>query len=80
MDYVEEREFTLRLQVRCVFPEGYDGEADGYAWWEEFPAIAAEIVRAAAQVAGARGGYRVRPANRGRPADEEVTLILEREP
>ena len=80
MDHVEEREFTLRLQVRCVFPEGYDGDADGYAWWEEFPPLAAEIVRAAAQIASTRGGYTVRPANRGRPADEEVTLIIERAP
>ena len=71
MDHVEEREFTLRLQVRCTFPEAYEGDEDGYAWWEEFPAVAAEIVRAAAQVLAARGGYRVRPANRGRPVEEE---------
>jgi hypothetical protein len=77
MDYVEEREFTLRLQVRCVFPESYEGEADGYAWWEEFPALAAELVRAAGQIA-ARGGYQVRGSNRGRPSDEEITLVLEK--
>ena len=77
MDYVEEREFTLRLQVRCVFPEGYEGDADGYAWWEQFPAVAAQLVRAAAQAATA-SGWTVRPANRGRPADEEVMLVLER--
>jgi hypothetical protein len=77
MDYVEEREFTLRLQVRCVFPEGYEGDADGYAWWEQFPAVAAQLVRGAAQAATA-AGWTVRPANRGRPADEEVTLVLER--
>jgi hypothetical protein len=78
MDHVEEREFTLRLQVRCVFPEGYEGDADGYAWWQEFPIVAAEIVSAAKRVVAARGGWNVRPANRGRPADEEITLILER--
>jgi hypothetical protein len=77
MDYVEEREFTLRLQVRCVFPEGYEGDADGYAWWEQFPAVAAQLVRAAAEVSG-KAGWSVRPSNRGRPAEEEVTLVLER--
>ena len=77
MDYVEEKEFTLRLQVRCVFPEGYEGDADGYAWWEEFPQVAAEIVSAAGRSLAARG-FNVRPTNRGRPADEEVTLIVER--
>ena len=78
MDHVEEKEFTLRLQVRRVFPEGYEGDADGYAWWEEFPPVAAEVVRAAAQILAAKG-YRVRPSNRGRPAEEEVTLIVERQ-
>jgi hypothetical protein len=77
MDHVEEREFTLRLQVRRVFPEGYEGDADGYAWAEDLPSLAAELVAAAGRALAARG-YTVRPANRGRPADEEVTLIVER--
>jgi hypothetical protein len=77
MDHVEEREFTLRLQVRCVFPEGYEGEADGYAWWEELSPLTGEIVRAASQIAS-RAGWDVRPTNRGRPAEEEVTLVVER--
>jgi hypothetical protein len=79
MDHVEEKDFTLRLQVRAVFPESYEGDADGYAWWEEFPPVAAELVRTAAQLLAARG-FTVRPANRGRPADEEVTLVVERAP
>jgi hypothetical protein len=77
MDHVEEKEFTLRLQVRRVFPEGYEGDADGYAWVEELPSFAGEIVSAAARIAASHG-YTVRPANRGRPAEEEVTLVLER--
>jgi hypothetical protein len=77
MDHVEEKEFTLRLQVRCVFPESYEGDADGYTWAEELPSFAAEVVAAAGRIAAARG-YGVRPANRGRPADEEVTLVVER--
>jgi hypothetical protein len=75
MDYVEEKEFTLRLQVRRSFPADYDGDDDGYAWWEAFPS--AELVRAAVQFA-VQNGFSARTANRGRPADEEVTLVLER--
>jgi hypothetical protein len=77
MDYAEEKDFTLRLEVRCVFPEEYEGDADGYAWAEELPALAAEIVAAASRIAAARG-FSVRAANRGRPSDEEVTLVVER--
>jgi hypothetical protein len=79
MDYVEEREFLLRLEVRCPFPPDYDGDEDGYAWVESFRPIANQIVQAAAAAAKAHPGWRVRFGNRGRPTDEEVTLILERE-
>jgi hypothetical protein len=78
MEYVEEREFLLRLEVRCPFPPDYDGDQDGYAWVESFRPIAAQIVQAAAAAVKAHPGWRVRFANRGRSTDEEVTLVLER--
>lgn len=76
--YSEQRDFTLRIELRCAFPESYDGDDDGYAWVEGVQPALAEIVRAAAAILAQRGGFRVHPANRGRPADEEVTLIAER--
>jgi len=78
MEHVEEREFTIRLELRCAFPEDYDGDEDGYAWVEQFRPIAAELARAAATAVRSRPGWRVRPGNRGRPADEELLLIVER--
>jgi len=79
-NYVEEREFTLRIEARCAFPDDYDGEGDGYAWARELEAIAADAVRAFVESARARPGWRVRAGNRGRPTDEEITLVLERDP
>jgi hypothetical protein len=76
--YVEERQFTLRLEIRREFPEDYDGDDDGYAWWQDVAPRAAEIVRAAAQILATQPGWRVRPANRGRPSDDEVTLVVEK--
>jgi hypothetical protein len=78
--YVERRDFTLRIEVGCAFPDDYDGEADGYAWWSEMEPATAEIVRAAVAILTRLPGCRVRPANRGRPSDEEVTLVVERSP
>ena len=75
--YSEQRDFTLRIELRRAFPETYDGDDDGYAWVEGVQPALAEIVRAAAAILAQRGGFRVHPANRGRPADEEVTLVAE---
>src|SRR5262245_30645981 len=47
MRYVEERDFTLRLDLRCEFPESYEGEQDGYAWLRDFhAAILPRVVQA----------------------------------
>lgn len=78
--YVEEREFTLRFELRCEFPQGYEGDQDGYEWVKEFRALAAEIVRSSAALIGSRPGWTVRPTNRGRPSEEEVSLLVERQP
>ncbi len=80
MNYVEQREFTLRFDLRCEFPENYEGDADGYGWAKDSPATAAEILQSAAAIIRRRQGWDVRPANRGRPTDEEVTLLVTRAP
>jgi len=77
MKYVEERTFTLRLELRREFPDDYQGEEDGYEWAAALPALSAALVQAAS-AAARNGGWSVRASNRGRPAEEEVTLILER--
>ena len=77
MKYVEEKTFTIRLELHCEFPDDYDGEEDGYEWVKDTGAMTGEIVGAAA-VAARKAGWSVRPANRGRPADEEITLVLDR--
>ena len=80
MTYTEEREFTLRFELRCEFPDDYDGDLDGYAWMKAFPAIAAEAIRAAAAAAaaGSPPRWNVHTKNRGRSSDDEVTLVLTR--
>jgi hypothetical protein len=78
MKYVEEREFNLRIVLRCEFPEHYEGELDGYAWADEVPVISGELVRAAVALLAKRPGWTLRGGNRGRPSEDEVTLVLER--
>lgn len=78
MKYVEEREFNLRLVLRCEFPEDYEGELDGYVWADEVPEISNEIVRSAIALLTRRASWTVSGGNRGRPTEDEVTLILEK--
>ena len=79
MRFVEERDFTLRLDLRCTFEEGYDGELDGYAWLREFQdRIAPRVVEAVVGAIRAHPAWAVRPGNRGRSLEDEVTLVVER--
>lgn len=81
MRYVEQRDFTLRLDLRCEFPETYDGERDGYAWVREFQErILPRLVEASVRVIREHPGWRVRPGNRGRALEDEVSLVVERTP
>jgi hypothetical protein len=81
MRFVEERDFTLRLDLRCEFEDGYAGELDGYAWLREFhDRIVPRLIHAAVQAILAQPGWTVRPGNRGRALEDEVSLVVVRRP
>ena len=80
MPYVEERDWNLRFELRCEFPDDYEGERDGYEWAKEFPGIAQEVLKAAVQIVARRPGWTIRAGNRGLSSDREVTLVIERAP
>jgi hypothetical protein len=76
--HVEEKEFVLRLELRAEFADDYEGDDDGYAWTGDARAVLAAVVAAAAQAIQRHPGWKVRPSNRGRSSDDEVTFIVER--
>ena len=78
MAYTEEREFNLRLVLRCEFADSYEGDLDGYAWAEQIPGIAGDVVRAAAAAIKQRSEWTIRGGNRGRAPEDEVTMVLDR--
>lgn len=81
MRYVEERDFTLRLDLRCEFSQEYEGEHDGYAWVREFhDRIRPRLVDAVVNVIRQHPGWTVRPGNRGRSFEDEVSLVVEKTP
>ena len=79
--YVEERDFTLRLDLRCEFPERYDGEQDGYVWLREFhDRLLPRLVQAAVEVIRQHPGWSVRPGNRGLDESREQLVVELAEP
>jgi hypothetical protein len=78
MPYVEEKEFTFRIEARCAFPEDYEGEEDGYVWAAELRPLLSEMLQALVQVVALHPEWSVRPGNRGRSSEDEITLVLER--
>ncbi len=77
MKHVEDRSFTLRIEFRQSFRAGYEGDDDGYAWTSALPAVTAEIVRAALGALARHPKWTIHPGNRGRSAQDEVTLVCE---
>lgn len=79
MDYREERELVIRLHLSADFAEGYEGEDDGYEWYQRFDRdVRPELLRAIVRVLSAEGAYRITPINRGLDAHEELELSVER--
>ena len=71
----------MRFDLRCSFPEGYEGEGDGYAWLREFhDRLAPRLLAAVVEVLRTHPGWSARPTNRGRPMDDEVSILVERTP
>ena len=79
MAYDEEKEFTFRIELVRRFSEDYQGEDDGFAWVPGTRPILSDMLHALVQVAQKYPGWKIRPRNRGRSSDDEVTLVLEKE-
>jgi hypothetical protein len=77
--HTEEKEFTLRLELVCSFPDEYQGDEDGYAWTADLSPLLAAVIASAVQAISRHPGWKVRPKNRGRSSDDEVTLVVERQ-
>jgi hypothetical protein len=76
--HVEDKEFVVRFELRAAFPDDYEGDEDGYAWAASFRPVAQGIVTAVARALAGHPGWKIRPGNRGRSSEDEVTFILER--
>ena len=60
------------------FADDYDGEEDGYEWVQSaWNPLASDVLSAVVAAIARHPGWKVRPHNRGRPTEDEVTLVVE---
>ncbi|GMV12629.1 MAG: hypothetical protein HS104_05840 [Polyangiaceae bacterium] len=70
MIHLEERELTIRIHLSASFDPDYDGDEDGYAWYERFQReLEPELVRALFGVLRSHPRFSALPAPRGGDPD-----------
>ncbi len=73
----EERAYSIELSVTAEFPADYEGDADGYAWFEEFEqSLKPRLVAAVFDVIRADPRWRAIAAPRGRDPERALELEL----
>ncbi len=79
MDYIEDKEFTIRLQLRAGFNDDYQGELDGYEWHRHFSeTLRPKLIKALFDTLAAEKEWKVTPVSRGTASDEMLELRLDR--
>jgi hypothetical protein len=78
MSYREEAGWVIRIEAGADFGDDYQGELDGYAWRDgAFREVQRRVLSAVLRELAATPGWKARTGNRGLPATDEVTIVLE---
>ena len=79
MIHREERGFSIQLHLAAEFSEDYDGEEDGYAWFERFESVLKpRLVKAVFDALRSDPGWKVISAPRGVDPSVGVEISVER--
>ncbi len=73
----EEREYSIVLNLVAEFGDEYEGDADGFAWYEAFErTLKPRLVAAVFEALKSDPALRVVPAPRGRDPERALELDL----
>jgi len=79
MTHREEGEFSLQLHLSAEFPPDYEGDDDGYAWFEEFEnELKPELVNAVFAVLQRSPRWQAVAAPRGRDPELGIDIDVKR--
>jgi hypothetical protein len=81
MPHREERSYTVDLNLVAEFDEGYEGEEDGFAWYERFEAqLKPKLIAAVAEALRTDPQFKLVAAPRGKDPERSLELELRFEP
>jgi len=79
MTYREERTFVVELHLSAEFGDDYEGEDDGYAWFERWDRLVRpRVVRAVFEALASDPGWKVIPSPRGLDPSTAIEIGVER--
>lgn len=77
MDHREERSFSIDLHLTATFGDEYEGDEDGYAWFQRFEReLKPELLRAVFAALRAHPRFSALPAPRGRNPDDALEIDI----
>lgn len=81
MIHREERQFAIHLHLSAEFSEDYEGEDDGYAWFERFERdLKPRLLNAVFEVLSRDPKWEAVAAPRGRDPDTAIEIDVRRRP
>ena len=81
MRYREDRTYSIQLHLAAEFDEDYEGDEDGYAWFERFEGVLKpRLIRAVFDALRSDPGWKVTAAPRGQDPSAFVEIDVERIP
>jgi hypothetical protein len=77
MPHREERNFCIDLHLVAEFDDSYEGDEDGFAWFERFESqLKPRLVAAAMEALKSDPRFQVLAAPRGKDPDRNIELEL----
>jgi hypothetical protein len=77
----EEGRFVVRIELSAEFDESYDGDADGYAWLEDWRArVRPRLLRTVIEQLRSEPFFEAVPVSRGQDPEQEIEIAVRFDP
>ncbi|MGH7256174.1 MAG: hypothetical protein ACREI3_10395 [Nitrospirales bacterium] len=78
--FSEEKDFTFRFSLEATFPEEYEGEADNYAWLQEWERLVKpDLIKTIFEALRRHPAWTVHVRNRGVPTEDAIEIAVTRD-